>query len=45
MNHIKYAIGYQHNYLESVGRFDREELQHAAQDNGADSVVRLCLWR
>ena len=32
-------------YIEGTGKNDRHNVAQAIQEQGADSVVRICIWR
>lgn len=45
MKTLETMLAYEHNYLESAGRYDKQHLRQAFADKGAGTVLRLCIWR
>jgi hypothetical protein len=42
---LREAVRNDNNYIESVARQDKHHVEAALKDEGADTVVRICLWR
>lgn len=45
MKVLQEIINTEANYLESVGRQDKQGVVRVARGESAGAVVRLCLWR